>query len=119
MGGEEQAIIAFVVGLVCCLGVGVSLLAVGGFLLWKRSKGDDEATAESQFVPDVGEDDAEDTLVSERPSDAPPAPTDDGPSIATQRPGGRSEPPDSPTPQQKAAQTIIAFDDDFDDDEEL
>ena len=119
MGGEEQAIIAFIVGLVCCLGIGVFLLAVGGFLLWKRSKSDDEPALSSQSRPDVAEDDADDTLVSERPSDAPPPPTDDGPSIATQRPSGNLEPPTAPKPQRQAAQTIIAFDDDFDDDEEL
>ena len=119
MAGEEQAIIAFMVGLICCLGTGVALLAVGGFLLWKRSSAEASDSVSSEVVAVSADEDGEDTLVAERPSVTPEPPIDDGPSIATQAQGGSSAPPAAAEPPRRAAQTIIAFDDDFDDDEEL
>ena len=118
MAGEEQAIIAFIVGLVCCLGTGVSLLAVGGFLLWRRSASDATETPVAERPPEAVDDDGEDTLVSERPSAVPQAPMEDGPSIATSA-SGAPEAQGTVEPPRRAAQTIIAFDADFDDDEDL
>jgi len=118
MVGQEQAIIAFIIGLVCCLGIGVLLLAVGGFLFWKRSKSEGADTA-TPVASMMAEDDGEDTLVAERPSSTTAETMDDGPSIVTQTQGANPEAPSATEPPRRAAQTIIAFDDDFDDDEEL
>jgi len=119
MVGQEQTIIAFMIGLVCCLGTGVSLLGLGGFLLWRRSKADGGVPSPVRTaVPAT--DETEDTLVSERPTAAADATMDDEPSIAIEGQGTPPEERVAPKPARPpAARTIIAFDDDFDDDEEL
>jgi hypothetical protein len=118
MVGQEQTIIAFMIGLVCCLGTGVSLLALGGFLLWRRSKADTGvSTPVRTSVPAT--DETEDTLVSERPTAAADATMDDEPSIVIEGQGALPDARVAPKPARPAARTIIAFDDDFDDDEEL
>ena len=115
----EPMIMGLIAGLLCCLVVGVLLLLGGGFLLWKRSKAGGDAAVTSGSDEEVARE-SEDTLVSERSTAAVPDALDDGPSIATESQGGTASGiADSSERPRQAAQTIIAFDDDFDEDDDL
>ena len=111
------------VGLVCCGGVGLAVMGVAAFLIMRTKKGGDQSVPVVMAPADVAALGEIQVMDDPTASDAPPPPN------LSEQPGegettSPMETPAPPSPVEetsvprRAAQTIIAFDDDFDDEDD-
>jgi hypothetical protein len=119
----EMEWVYLAVGLVCCGGMGLAVLGVVAFLVLRKKKGADagkQSTAPFGGAAVLGEIQVMDDPTA---SDAPPPPklgaqpAEGETTSPMETPAPPSPVEESPAPR-RAAQTIIAFDDDFDDEED-